>query len=305
MAAKAFHRILGAPLRRAYFRSRKNSFVFRSPLGPVFRLDPSEFIDREIACDGLYERRFLEYLRTILPRGATIIDVGANIGNHALYLAAGAREVHCFEPNPRAIERLELNIRLSKAANVVVHPVGLSDSEGVNEFYDNASGNLGRSGFNKAFAEHYTVANLPVLPGDEAISRAGIKTVDYMKIDVEGDELKVLQGLGETIRAHRPLISFEYVPYFVDSASFQEIADCLPGYVIVEPRFSAPRGSPWSTLQWHLEHRGAPELRVMGKPENRCYENLLAVPKESPLLSHVVQGTASTMQKSSRVTGER
>ncbi len=305
VAAKALHRILGAPLRRARFRSRKDSFVFRSPLGPVFKLDPSEFIDQEIACEGLYERRFLEYIRAILPRDALIVDVGANIGNHAIYLAAGAKEVHCFEPNPRAIERLELNIRLSNASNVVVHRFGLSDADGIGQFYDNSSGNLGRSGFNRTFAERYTITHLPVFSGDEAISRVGMHHIDYIKIDVEGDELKVLRGLGKTIRTHQPLISFEYVPYFVGSDYLQEIAACLPDYIIVEPRFSAPRGSPWSILRWHLRRRGTPELRLMREAEDRCYENLLALPKESPLVREVVKKAAPTDRHRSRVTSEQ
>ena len=57
------------------------------------------------------------------------MDIGANIGNHALYFSDYFRWVHCFEPNPRTFKVLALNAEL--ASNITCFNVGISDSDRV------------------------------------------------------------------------------------------------------------------------------------------------------------------------------
>ena len=63
-----------------------------------------------------------------------MLDVAANIGNHALYLRNLFDEVHCLEPSPRVADRLDENIGLNGATNVRVHRLGLRSSDALIPF---------------------------------------------------------------------------------------------------------------------------------------------------------------------------
>ena len=74
-----------------------------------------------------YEAAILDELREMYPEQRTIVDVGANIGNHAAYWQAFVPHtlLHCFEPIPDNYELLLLN-----APGAVNHPCALSDVNG-------------------------------------------------------------------------------------------------------------------------------------------------------------------------------
>lgn len=241
VAERVLARLL-IPLRVARYRRRSGPFVHRAERGLLFELHPGEEIDRHIATYGIYERRILHYLETLVPTGGVVLDIGANIGNHALFLSKKASEVHCFEPNPCAYGRLERNIRLNRASSVRVHRFGLGDRD-MSACFSETSGNLGASHFGKD-------GNLELLirKGDDAIS---LPRIDLIKIDVEGMEASVFKGLRGTIRKHRPAIAFECH----DTESWDAIRDSLPGYRIVEPVFTrlspAPKLVPVETPTWH------------------------------------------------------
>lgn len=120
----SIHQKLVTPRRQKAWAAQRSPFVHRGARGVRMRLYPGQYIDERIYVDGIYEKRFLEFLRRRIPRGGVMLDVGANIGNHALYLADLFDEVHCFEPSPKAADRLEENIGLSRRRQVPRRRVG-------------------------------------------------------------------------------------------------------------------------------------------------------------------------------------
>lgn len=99
---------------------------------PVFfYCNPKIHVEQKIIKYGLYEQNSLELLADLLESraGTAFIDVGANIGAVTIPLAKVFPdiEVHAFEPNPLAIERLQRNIALNKTTNVILHPVGVGE----------------------------------------------------------------------------------------------------------------------------------------------------------------------------------
>ena len=74
-----------------------------------------DHIGHKINLDGVYERNELdflfEWLATHSPDvfNGTAIDIGANIGNHSLYLSNYFEKVVSFEPHPRTFKLLEIN----------------------------------------------------------------------------------------------------------------------------------------------------------------------------------------------------
>lgn len=244
------------PLRKAYYRRQSYPFIHSAERNLRFELYPGEEIDRHIVVNGIYERRYLRFLESIIPDGAVILDIGANIGNHALYLSRKAAAVHCFEPNPRAWARLERNIALNNASNVLVHHYGLNDRNCFQRFTE-VAGNLGMTR-----PSDNGELELELRKGDESVS---LPRIDFIKIDVEGAEGKVLAGLKHTIAKHRPIIAFEY-----NGGAWEIIGQSLAGYSIVEPRY--PRGVR------AIARRGQPELVPTNTPEPRWYESLIALP---------------------------
>lgn len=240
------------------------------------QLHPSQYVDERIFVDGIYERRFLEFLRRRIKPGGVMLDVGANIGNHALYLRDLFDEVHCFEPSPKVADRLEENIRLNGAANVRVHRLGLGESDAMIPFSNDENLALGKF----LHGHHDGALLLPVAPGDKWVAEAELKAIDYIKVDVEGFEEEVLLGLRETIRRFRPLVSFEYSGQAEDRASFESLREVLADYEIYEPLLEPATSNSVGKIKFYLAHALNPEIRPVTDPEDRYYPYLIAVPTD-------------------------
>lgn len=254
-------------------------------------LEPNERVDQYISVDGIYERRFLKFFRRVLPKNSVMIDIGANIGNHALFLYDVCSQVHCFEPNPRAADRLANNIELNHATNVYVHRMGLGDRDGHLPFSVNVVGNLGNSGFFRAtHGDHgkFNVIELPIRVASDAIADLALERIDLIKMDVEGLEEEIFRGLKETIAEFRPLIAFEYHAQSTPPSSFARIRDDLPDYVIADLAFAPDGSGAWTRLMYHLRHGDSLTLRAVESPSHRTYESLLAIPLEHELAAQVV-----------------
>lgn len=151
-----------------------------------------------------YERADLDRLAQELPVGARVIDVGANVGNHALYFATvmGARRVTCIEPNPVAIEALRANVQANGLGDIIILDalgIGLSDaSDGGYKIKRHAT-NLGAARLKKG-------GDIEVHPGDALFES---EKVDLIKIDVEGMEMQVLRGFERVIDQQKPALFVE------------------------------------------------------------------------------------------------
>ena len=240
------------------------------------RLYPAQYIDERFYVDGIYEQRFLDFLRRRINSGGVMLDVGANIGNHALYLADIFDEVHCFEPSPKVADRLDENVGLNHARNVLIHRLGLGSSVGTIPFSSDENLALGRF----LHGESEGAELLPVTTGDKWIADAGLQRLDYIKIDVEGFEDEVLLGLRETIRRFRPLVTFEYSGQSNDPASFEAMRSVLAGYEIYEPVLEPSSASSAGKILFYLKHALNPEILPVIEPANRYYPYLIAVPSD-------------------------
>lgn len=141
------------------------------------------------------------------------LDVGANIGNHALFFSPFFERVVAFEPNPLARSLLEINLQINGATNVDIKPVGLSDRMG-SATLSVCQYNLGASRLrhlaeaDSEFAESIVdEVQIDLVPGDSVVDPEA--SIGLIKIDVEGLERQVLLGLAQTIARHRPMIVME------------------------------------------------------------------------------------------------
>jgi len=148
----------------------------------------------------------LARLGELVGNGRRVIDIGANRDVYTYWLSRIAQAVESFEPNPELAHRLAR----SGIGNVTVHNVALSDKAGEAELFvprhrkgglDDPGGRLdpASAGDNPArFA--VKAARLDDFAFDD---------VDFIKIDVEGYEERVLDGGWETIAKHRPALLIE------------------------------------------------------------------------------------------------
>lgn len=184
------------------------------------RLDPEDMGARMILESGEYEPVSCGMVREHLGRGATFVDVGANMGYYSLKAATivgAAGHVIAIEPNPQAIRRLQANIAASGADVVAVAPVACSDAEATLELYAAPEFNTGETSLSQANASQagpithsYKVRARPL---DDIIRESGVARVDAIKIDVEGAEYLVLKGAQQTLDRFHPMVLVEIVEY--------------------------------------------------------------------------------------------
>ncbi|MFG1339345.1 FkbM family methyltransferase [Xanthobacter autotrophicus] len=167
-----------------------------------------DHIGHAINVHGTYEKDELETLFAWLHQAApslftgTAFDIGANIGNHALFFADHFRDVIAFEPNPRVFALLRLNAEL--APNISCRDYGLSVQEQELGFRINPS-NIGASHIVSHVDEATTTIHLRPLDAEFAARR----DITFMKVDVEGHEFEALSGARQVIASNQPVIFFE------------------------------------------------------------------------------------------------
>jgi FkbM family methyltransferase len=208
-------------------------------------VDPLNFVQRGIGI-GNYEteqisgEKFLvdQVLPRLLTRKHTVLfDVGANVGHYSKSLSSAfpSAQILAFEPVPQTFESLRARLTGSL---VKCYPVGLSDAEGsaIIYDYDQAEGSEHASLFSGVFdlhrAKKIKEIHVPLITMDAFCAAEQISEIDFLKIDTEGNELRVLKGAQSLIskRAIRA-IQFEFNEMNVVSRVFlRDFYDILPGY---------------------------------------------------------------------------
>ena len=156
-----------------------------------------------------YEKQMWRYLKP--KEGDVFIDVGAHVGKYALRVAKIVGEqglVIAIEPHPDNYRALIQGIQLNNLKNVIPLNIAAYDKECELKLYiapvatmHTVTHNLGR-GYIKVRAR----------PLDDVLRDIGIRRVDWVKIDVEGAELKVLRGLRATLKEQHPRLIIETWP---------------------------------------------------------------------------------------------
>lgn len=202
----------------------KNNSVYKIKRGeketifylPDLNLSSGEFIQSRIFLERNYfEWRRLIQIRTYVKEKGIVLDIGANIGNHSLYFAqeCHVRKVYAFEPVKSTFEILVKNISLNKFEKIIVpYLAALGDYQGKgNIIY------MGDAGGNKVEPDDTGEVVISTVDGLEIKEQ-----IDFIKIDVEGYEEKVLKGAEITLKKYHPVIMIEI---------FDENFNCVNSYL--------------------------------------------------------------------------
>ncbi len=188
-----------------------------------------DYIGNEIAINGLYEFEELEGVFELLKEfknefiDGTVCDIGANIGNHSRYFANKFNKVVAFEPNPLIIDILKFNTKFFP--NISVFEYAIGNYEGTTEIFGNK---LNIGGFSalpdriisnqKHANDNFDSISVRVISLDSMQDH--LPNLQFIKIDVEGFEMQVIESAAETILKFKPIIAFEQWPSdFIDSKS--------------------------------------------------------------------------------------
>lgn len=171
----------------------------------------SRVVPVEVLNFGAYEAFESAVLDRLLPPAGDFIDAGASLGWHALRWARrlpGVR-VHAFEPVPDTCAWLARNVAENGLADrVAVHALGLSNLEGPADFFVRCGHGTNASLANVAAADDAQRVPARVTRLDGFVQRQRIAPV-FLKCDVEGAELLLLQGAEDTLAQHRPIVFAE------------------------------------------------------------------------------------------------
>jgi FkbM family methyltransferase len=183
----------------------------------MFDLDTRQEIDWCLLFYGDYEPHMRQMFNSLLEAGAVAVDVGANIGVHTLTLAnlvGDSGHVIAVEPNPTVRERLERNLQINEITNVVVYECALGANDDqmslrIPTAKSKESANPGLASLVALDTPHNLVA-VEVRRLDDLFNESGLERLDLVKIDVQGFEMQVLEGMTALIEKFRPAILFEY-----------------------------------------------------------------------------------------------
>jgi len=174
------------------------------------------------------ERVALQFIRSRLQgdKNPVLFDVGANIGSYTrmlLEIFGSEATVYAFEPSANTFARLKAN--LPKSPNIHLKNIGLGCEDGaITLFTDTeASGlaslyqrKLGHLNIRMDETEVVQINRLETFCRDEQIPH-----IHFLKLDVEGHELKVLEGAGALLAENRiDFIQFEFGGTHIDSRCF-------------------------------------------------------------------------------------
>lgn len=154
----------------------------------------------------------IHFVRRLLGPGQRAVDIGANFGVYALSMARAvgpSGRVWAFEPTSSTADHLAASIEANGFANLVLDRRGVSVRAGAAEICLNANPELNeivRDGSAAGPTQRIALASL-----DELAAEFGWDAIDFVKIDAEGEESRIIEGARSFLAAHSPLIQFEVV----------------------------------------------------------------------------------------------
>ena len=170
-------------------------------------------ISRTLLLFGKRELEHKKMLENIIKPEMTVLDIGANIGYYSLMmleLIGNKGKLIAVEPSPSNIEILRKNLLLNKYNDIEVHNAAISDENGTKKFFLSEMSNLNTLNYTEKKSLNLTgeTINVKTLTVPQIMEG---RNLDLIRMDVEGHEVEVLNGLIPNIGVNNlyPSIIFE------------------------------------------------------------------------------------------------
>ncbi len=186
------------------------------------KVDRSRAMGASIFWTGFHEYREFLFLNHFLSQEMIAIDIGANLGEYTLFMAKRLSKgrIFSFEPMEKMLPLLNENIRINNIENVTVLPYGLADKNERITIYEIESSH---EGLTTAYLGGRSIRShrmIDVIRLDDEFPKWGLSALHFIKIDIEGGELKALLGAKETIEKYMPVVLIEINDFTYQAAGY-------------------------------------------------------------------------------------
>lgn len=196
-----------------------------------------------------FEPEMVDLFRVLATNSNTIVDIGANIGCTSILFGELAKNVYAFEPSPTTFLFLEKNISKSGKTNINLKNIGIGA--------EHCESTLTFSPFNRSggFVSNRTQASIGstvekivIKKLDEVIISLEIQSIDFIKIDVEGFEGRVLSGATKSLCSYKPIVLLELNHWCLNAFQRTSIPDFFDQLRSIFPILLAVDGSNYLNL---------------------------------------------------------
>jgi len=171
-------------------------------------------LSKQLFVTGCFEPNEFAFLSGFLKPGMVFVDAGANEGLYSIFAAGQVGElgrVYAFEPSPREFRRLERNLRLNQFPQLRIFSDALSAGSGISTLSiareeHGGQNTLGALAEGVGRQRGLEVATRSL---DDIAAAEGWERIDVLKMDVEGEEIRLLAGASRVLRTMRPVVLFE------------------------------------------------------------------------------------------------
>jgi FkbM family methyltransferase len=157
--------------------------------------------------------------RLLAGNQGCFVDVGVNVGQTLLKMRRLSPETPYvgFEPNLQALAQVQTLVRRRRMTGCTFYPMALGTTFGIADLRSRGGDADPAASVVEGFRGEafYSASRAVTLAaGDEVLTEAGHRPVALIKIDVEGGEMEVLQGLQQTLAGDRPPVLCEVLPVY-------------------------------------------------------------------------------------------
>ncbi len=164
-----------------------------------------------------YEPRIQSCLQQVVSPGTVAYDIGAHIGYFSLLfslLCGPTGRVFAFEPDPLNYSRILKHIDLNGLKNIEVYPVALSNKKGRGVFGNQGESAQGHLIYSSPDSDwggevNSSLRSVKILSLDEFVFNQGHQPPAVIKIDTEGEEERIVEGMPRLLSVVRPIIVCE------------------------------------------------------------------------------------------------
>lgn len=211
-----------AALRRAINDNYKREVTVEIISGIKMHLTLKDWVQQNLFINKYYELAETKFWISFLENKKSVFDVGANVGYFSLLASELVKKnngvVHSFEPVSKTFSRLEYNVQLNNASNVILNKIALSSSDGVININVGNEDNWGMSSINQHEFLSGVTEKVVTQTMDDYVTKNNVQQIDAVKIDVEGSEFMVLKGMSNVLKTHRPIILVEILDVNLNKA---------------------------------------------------------------------------------------